>query len=176
MVLLLHGIAISTNSRGLSESHRAMHGILAYEASITAWRSLLGSVAISNLGSWNLEWGKFFWENSGEILLCILICEGTGGPSGGRCWNSSSILREFNYSSLAVRTSSNDLFGKKMNSVTEKKHTTTSALFSTVTMTRAAILIFSQVSWRLMICVPSLVLWETYFFIWKSIFFVPIWH
>jgi len=47
----LQGIATSINSNGLSESHKAMQGILAYDASITAFLSDLGSVTINNLGS-----------------------------------------------------------------------------------------------------------------------------
>ena len=51
MVLLLHGIGISTNCNGESESQRAIHGILTYEASTTAYLSDLGSVTIKSLGS-----------------------------------------------------------------------------------------------------------------------------
>ena len=49
--LLLHGMATSTYSVGESQSHKAMHGIFTYEASITAYLSNLGSVTINNLGS-----------------------------------------------------------------------------------------------------------------------------
>jgi hypothetical protein len=58
VALLLHGMAISTNSRDESVSQRAMTGIPAYEASIMAWRSDLGSVTIISLGSLNF---LVFW-------------------------------------------------------------------------------------------------------------------
>ena len=51
--LLLHGITISTNSNGASVLHKAIVGILTYEASTTAWWSFLGSATIRSLGSWN---------------------------------------------------------------------------------------------------------------------------
>ena len=51
--LLLHGITTSMNYKGASVLQRAIVGILTYEASITAWLSLLGSATMSNLGSWN---------------------------------------------------------------------------------------------------------------------------
>mgnify|MGYP000998597300 FL=1 len=51
--LLLHGITISMKSNGASVLHKAMVGMLTYEASITACLSLLGSATIKSLGSWN---------------------------------------------------------------------------------------------------------------------------
>ena len=51
--LLLHGITISTYSRGASVLQRAMVGILTYEASMTACLSFFGSATTKSLGSWN---------------------------------------------------------------------------------------------------------------------------
>jgi len=51
--LLLHGITMSTKSNGASVLHKAMVGMLTYEASITACLSLFGSATIKSLGSWN---------------------------------------------------------------------------------------------------------------------------
>ena len=51
--LLLHGMTISTKSRGASVLQRAMVGMLTYEASMTACLSLFGSATIKSLGSWN---------------------------------------------------------------------------------------------------------------------------
>jgi hypothetical protein len=51
--LLLQGITRSTNYKGASVLQRAMQGMLTYEASITAWLSLLGSATIKSLGYWN---------------------------------------------------------------------------------------------------------------------------
>jgi hypothetical protein len=42
--LLLHGIGISMNSRGLSVPHRAMVGILTYDASRIAYLSYLNNI------------------------------------------------------------------------------------------------------------------------------------
>ena len=51
--LLLHGITISTKSNGASVLHKAIVGMLTYEASTTACLSLFGSATIKSLGSWN---------------------------------------------------------------------------------------------------------------------------
>ena len=51
--LLLHGITKSTKSNGASVLHKAIVGMLTYEASMTACLSLLGSATIKSLGSWN---------------------------------------------------------------------------------------------------------------------------
>ncbi len=51
--LLLHGMTISTKSSGASVLHKAMVGMLTYEASITACLSFFGSATIKSLGSWN---------------------------------------------------------------------------------------------------------------------------
>jgi len=53
VVLLLHGMAMSTYYNEESVSHKAMHGMLTYEASTTAYLSDFGSATINNLGSWN---------------------------------------------------------------------------------------------------------------------------
>ena len=52
--LLLHGMGISMKLSELSVLHRAMTGILTYEASMTAYLSSSGSVTIRIAGSWNL--------------------------------------------------------------------------------------------------------------------------
>jgi len=44
-------MATSTYCNEESESHKAMHGILTYEASTTAYLSDFGSATINNLGS-----------------------------------------------------------------------------------------------------------------------------
>ena len=51
--LLLHGITKSTKSNGASVLHKAIVGMLTYEASTTACLSLFGSATIKSLGSWN---------------------------------------------------------------------------------------------------------------------------
>ncbi len=51
--LLLHGITTSTKSNGASVLHKAIVGMLTYEASMTACLSLFGSATIKSLGSWN---------------------------------------------------------------------------------------------------------------------------
>lgn len=49
--LLLTGMATSTYSDGESMSVKAMTGMLTYEDSLMAWKSVLGSVTMTNLGS-----------------------------------------------------------------------------------------------------------------------------
>jgi hypothetical protein len=51
--LLLHGMTMSTKSRGASVLQSAIVGMLTYEASTTACLSLFGSATIKSLGSWN---------------------------------------------------------------------------------------------------------------------------
>ncbi len=51
--LLLHGMTKSTKSSGASVLHKAIVGMLTYEASITACLSFFGSATIRSLGSWN---------------------------------------------------------------------------------------------------------------------------
>lgn len=51
--LLLQGITTSTKSKGASVLHRAIVGILTYEASTTACLSFFGSATITSLGYWN---------------------------------------------------------------------------------------------------------------------------
>ena len=56
--LLLVGMTISTYWSGEPVLHRAIVGMLTYEASTTAWESCLGSVTIRSLGSLNF---LVFW-------------------------------------------------------------------------------------------------------------------
>ncbi len=51
--LFPHGMTISTKSRGASVLHKAIVGMLTYDASITACLSVFGSATIKSLGSWN---------------------------------------------------------------------------------------------------------------------------
>ncbi len=53
LVLLLVGMAMSTNLRGASVSQSAMTGMLTYEASRMAWWSTRGSVTTMRRGSLN---------------------------------------------------------------------------------------------------------------------------
>jgi hypothetical protein len=46
-------MTISTKSRGASVLHKAIVGMLTYDASITACLSVFGSATIKSLGSWN---------------------------------------------------------------------------------------------------------------------------
>uniref|UniRef100_A0A182VHF1 Uncharacterized protein n=1 Tax=Anopheles merus TaxID=30066 RepID=A0A182VHF1_ANOME len=54
--LVLHGMAMSTNLTGESVLQNAMTGMLTYDASVTGWWSVSGSVTISRRGSRNVVW------------------------------------------------------------------------------------------------------------------------
>lgn len=54
--LLLHGMAMSTNLKGESVLHRAITGMLTYEASVIGWWSENGSVTIRRRGSRKAAW------------------------------------------------------------------------------------------------------------------------
>lgn len=54
--LLLQGIAMSTYLKGESVLHRAMVGILTYDASVNGWWSARGSVTIKSRGSLKAAW------------------------------------------------------------------------------------------------------------------------
>lgn len=51
ITLLLHGIAMSTYLNGVSALHKAITGMLTYEASVIGWWSVAGSVTTRSLGS-----------------------------------------------------------------------------------------------------------------------------
>ena len=85
-------------------------------------------------------------------LLGVLIGQGTRGPSGGAGAVGASVLGILEDGALTVGAGGHDL---------NKGVTMTSSGLSTVTMMRAANLIFSRVSTGLIRCTPSLVLLST---------------
>lgn len=56
LTLLLQGIAMSTYLKGESVLHRAMVGMLTYDASVNGWWSARGSVTIKSRGSLKAAW------------------------------------------------------------------------------------------------------------------------
>lgn len=56
LTLLLQGIAMSTYLKGESVLHRAIVGMLTYDASVNGWWSARGSVTIKSRGSLKAAW------------------------------------------------------------------------------------------------------------------------